>query len=209
MTKTEPAAPTEGRLQSTLTPASGAEPLTKAPKAPQPKSKVPGKGADPVTTASSPEDIKPIVVKTLPEILKGIAAVLTAIGGIITVLLTTGIIHLKPEAPPLPSTLLVVSTEPADGAVNVDPSLTKILIEFNQPVNQESWSFVLSELGEYPPTTGDPYFSDEKTCVLPVKLEPGKTYGIGVNSPSHRNFVSAADETISAEPYQFSFTTKP
>jgi hypothetical protein len=135
--------------------------------------------------------------------------VVTAIGGIITVLLSAGVIGQKPETLTLPDKLVVVSTKPEDGEVNVDPALDEIVIEFNQLVNQERWSFLLAEKGEFPEMVGDPPFSDEKTCVLSVKLEAVKTYGLGVNSPTHQNFVAAADEHIIAETYQFSFSTKP
>jgi hypothetical protein len=38
-----------------------------------------------------------------------------------------------------------------------------------------------------------PYWTeDHKTCVLPVQLNPGSEYRLGLNSPSFRNFRSAS-----------------
>jgi hypothetical protein len=43
------------------------------------------------------------------------------------------------------------------------------------------------------------YLKDKKTCVLPVKLEPGKTYVIWINSGKY-NYFKDKDEN-SAIPY--------
>ena len=56
---------------------------------------------------------------------------------------------------------------------------------------------------------GDSALRGGRTCVLPVKLERGTAYGIGINSPDHKGFVSAADERVAAEPYNLRFATAP
>ena len=57
------------------------------------------------------------------------------------------------------------------------------------------------------PWTGSPTYEDDKrTCVLPVKLEPGKTYAIWVNSDKFGNFKDA--DGRSAVPYLLVFRTK-
>jgi len=50
------------------------------------------------------------------------------------------------------------------------------------------------------------YEDDRRTCVLPVKLEPGKTYAIWVNSPKFRNFKDADGRP--AVPYLLIFKTR-
>ena len=51
------------------------------------------------------------------------------------------------------------------------------------------------------------YLADKRTCVLPVKLEPGKTYAIWVNSgDKFTNFKDAGGRT--AVPYLLTFKTK-
>jgi hypothetical protein len=47
---------------------------------------------------------------------------------------------------------------------------------------------------------------DQRTCVLPVKLEPGKTYAIWVNSEKFNNFKDVGGR--SAVPYLLGFKTK-
>jgi hypothetical protein len=153
--------------------------------------------------------------ETVPGILTGIAGIFTAIGGLITVLVTIGVFSPPPEPTstptPVPLTeLRVTSTVPELGAADVDPALGEIVVTFSQPIMKGRYSFIIHpDLGEYPEVTGDPSFPDLQTCTLPVKLEPGKTYAIGINGPDHRNFVSLADETLSAEPYILVFSTAP
>jgi len=159
---------------------------------------------------------------TLPRILTGIAAVVTAVGGLITVLSTTNILGPSPTAttPPLTPApaeatsapgesvgLKVVATTPENGAKGVDPALDEIVVVFSAPVKQNRWSFVVVEGAALPQVTGDPYFLDPTTCVLPVQLEGGKSYSIGVNSPTHQGFVSALDESRAAEPFVLVFST--
>lgn len=106
-----------------------------------------------------------------------------------------------PDAGPV-----VLETTPVTGAKDVDPSLDEIRVVFSKTMMDQSWSFSTSE-DEYPETIGEPrYLADGKTCVLPVKLEPGKTYGIWLNSNKFGNFKDAGGR--SAEPYLLKFTTR-
>jgi hypothetical protein len=61
---------------------------------------------------------------------------------------------------------------------------------------------------DYPeiPEGQRPFWSDDKkTCVLPVKLKSNWTYRLGLNSPSNRNFSSAAG--VPLDPVLYTFTT--
>jgi RNA polymerase sigma-70 factor (ECF subfamily) len=151
---------------------------------------------------------------TLPGILTGLAAVITAVGGLLAVLATGGVIGGKSEPTPVPTAaesqvkgLRVVQTTPESGAANVDPSLDEIVIAFSDAVKQNSWSFVATAEGETPEMLGDPYFPDNKTCVLPVRLEPGVAYSLGVNSDQHTGFKGAQDPSITVIPYVLTFST--
>ncbi len=57
----------------------------------------------------------------------------------------------------------------------------------------------------YPKLTGKPFWRDSHTCVLPVALEPGKFYSVGINSPSHKNFRSK--DGTPAKTLPLTFTT--
>ena len=171
----------------------------------------------PEAKAEDEKEPGPSFWATLPGILAGFAAMITAIGGIVTILITAGV--LKPDAAATPTMVVVTptadsvvrveSSTPRNGATGVDAALTEVVIVFNQAMRQDSWSFVVTEAGEFPEATGDPYFRDDRTCVLPVRLEAGKTYAVGVNSAQRKGFVSAADDTLAAEPHILVFKTAP
>jgi hypothetical protein len=101
---------------------------------------------------------------------------------------------------------VVIRTVPAAGATDVDPALTEITVTYSKPMQDNSWSW--STWGEetFPETTGKPHYaSDGRTCVLPVKLEPGKFYATWLNSDKFKNFKDTAGRP--AVPYLLSFTT--
>jgi Bacterial Ig-like domain len=100
---------------------------------------------------------------------------------------------------------VVVKTVPEAGSTGVDSAITEIRVTFSKPMQDGSWSWTGREY--FPKTTGKPhYLADGRTCVLPVKLEPGQTYLIGINSPSHRNFKDRKGRP--AMPYLLAFETK-
>jgi len=101
---------------------------------------------------------------------------------------------------------VVVSTEPARGETEVDPSMTEIRVTFNKEMVDGNWSWCESD-EPYPETTGSPYYlEDHKTCVLPVKLQPETEYVIWINSEEYRNFKDT--HGLRAVPYVLYFTTK-
>lgn len=100
----------------------------------------------------------------------------------------------------------LVRTTPEALANDVDASLDKITVTFDRPMTDKSWSWTGGG-DTFPERTGEiSYDADRTTCTMPVKLQPGKVYWVGVNSPSHRNFKSA-DGTAAAR-YVILFATK-
>ena len=70
-----------------------------------------------------------------------------------------------------------------------------------------SWSWSTWGEENFPKTTGKPrYLTDKRTCVLPVELQPGRTYAIWLNSNNFGNFKDA--EGRQAVPYLLIFETK-
>jgi len=116
----------------------------------------------------------------------------------------------KPEAkysvakqPPIP-----VETIPASGDVSVDPGLDRIEVTFSKPMmTKEMWSFVQVSGDTFPETTGDPTWKDDRTIVLPVKLKPGWSYVVWVNSEKYDAFRDADGNR--AVPYLIAFETRP
>ena len=102
---------------------------------------------------------------------------------------------------------VVVKTVPEAGANAVDPKLTEIKVTFSKDMQDGSWSWSALSKESFPKMDGKPkYLADKRTCVLPVKLEPGKTYAIWVNSEKFTNFKDT--DGRSAVPYLLVFQTK-
>lgn len=108
------------------------------------------------------------------------------------------------KAPPATSNApQIVKTIPQIGAKDVDPSLKEIVVVFDRDMGQ---GFSWTGGGEqFPKTTGKPFWRDSRTCVLPVALEPGKSYRFGINAPSYKNFRSK--EGVPVKPVLFEFVT--
>jgi len=100
----------------------------------------------------------------------------------------------------------VVATWPSAFANDVSAGPAEIKVTFNKPMMNLSWSWVGG--GEtFPETTGRPrYEASKTTCTLPVKLQPGRFYWIGINSPRFKNFQT--DTGVAAVPYVILFSTK-
>jgi RNA polymerase sigma-70 factor (ECF subfamily) len=107
----------------------------------------------------------------------------------------------RPSVAALPP--VVVKTVPQAGDTQVDPSVTEIQGTFSKKMTDRNWSWAGADESW---VTGKPhYLVGGKTCVLPVKLEPGKTYVVWLNSPSFRNFKDSQGQ--SAIPYLLVFET--
>jgi len=102
---------------------------------------------------------------------------------------------------------IIVKTIPEAGAKDVDPNLTQIRVTFSEDMLDGSWSWSQISEETLPKTSGKPhYLKDKRRCVLSVKLEPGKTYAIWVNSDKFDGFKDA--DWHAAVPYLLLFQTK-
>ena len=106
-------------------------------------------------------------------------------------------------APPV-----VVKTEPVAGATNVDPRTTEIVVQFSKPMMDGSWSWSTWGEENFPEVTGTIHYEpDGRTCVLPVKLEPGHFYATWLNSDRFKNFKDT--DARPSVPYLLTFSTAP
>jgi hypothetical protein len=102
---------------------------------------------------------------------------------------------------------VVVKTIPEAGTSDVDPKLTEVQVTFSKEMQERSWSWVQASKESFPTLDGKPkYLTDKRTCVLGVKLRPGKTYAIWLNSQKFGNFKDS--EGHPALPYLLVFKTK-
>jgi hypothetical protein len=105
-----------------------------------------------------------------------------------------------PHGPPR-----VVATSPKVGETDVKPDLTEITVIFDRDMQPGfSWT---GGPPDFPPGPEGkkPLWRDKRTCVLPVKLEAGRYYRVGINSTSFQNFRSA--EGLPAQTSAIYFTT--
>lgn len=114
-----------------------------------------------------------------------------------------GVAGFAPDAP------VVIETTPRDGDVDVDAEIGQITATFSEAMDLAGWSWV-TEVGRSAPSiTGLPFYLDETTTVLPVRLEPATTYGIWINSPDDeelRKFMNPAG--VSARAHRIRFSTR-
>lgn len=100
----------------------------------------------------------------------------------------------------------IVKTAPRQGATGVDAALNEITVSFDREMGPGmSWT---GGPPLFPPIdkSREPRWTDARTCVLPVKLEPGSYYRVGVNSSSFGNFRS--QQGVAANAAAIYFTTK-
>ena len=134
--------------------------------------------------------------------MKHLAVVLVVlVGGLVGATVRADDITLE-SVPPV-----VVKTVPEAGAAEVDPKLAEIKVTFSKDMQDGSWSWATISQESFPKVDGKPKcLADKRTCVLPIKLEPGKTYAIWVNSEKFDNFKDT--DGRSAVPYLLVFKTK-
>lgn len=101
---------------------------------------------------------------------------------------------------------VVVKTVPEAGSTNVAPGEVEIKVTFSKRMMDNNWSWSTAWEKSDAEVIGKPkYEADGKTCVLKVKLEPGKTYGYWLNSQKFKNFKDSGGQP--AVPYLLTFKT--
>jgi RNA polymerase sigma-70 factor (ECF subfamily) len=102
---------------------------------------------------------------------------------------------------------VVAKTVPEAGAAEVDANLPEIRVTFSKDMQDACWGWSSLSAESFPTTDGAPkYLADKRTCVLPVKLKPGKTYAIWLSREKFGNFQDT--DGRSAVPYLLVFKTK-
>ncbi len=104
---------------------------------------------------------------------------------------------------------VVVDTFPQAGDMNVDPSISEIRVSFSKDMmTKDMWSWVIHTKESFPEIAGEVrYLSDQRTCVAPVRLDPGQTYAIWFNAPDYRYNAFRDQSNNPAVPYLLVFKT--
>jgi beta-lactamase regulating signal transducer with metallopeptidase domain len=101
----------------------------------------------------------------------------------------------------------VVDLKPAIGAKDLDPATSELRVTFDVPMAKGmSWTGSGRDFPKSPPDSHAEWSSDGKTCTLPVVLEPGHSYRLGLNSVNHNNFQS--EPGVPLEPVIYQFQTR-
>lgn len=102
----------------------------------------------------------------------------------------------------------VVKTVPQAGDTAVDPALKEIKVTFSKDMmTDRMWAFCQISKETFPENAGQiHYLDDQRTCVMPVKLVPGKTYVVWVNQGKFNSFRDKDNHP--AVPYLLVFETR-
>lgn len=97
--------------------------------------------------------------------------------------------------------------EPENGAMDVDPATQELRVTFNVPMGAGmSWTGGGPQFPKIVEGKTGSWSSDRRTCTLPVSLEPGHDYQLGINSLSHINFQS--EWGVPLKPVVYKFRTR-
>ncbi len=100
----------------------------------------------------------------------------------------------------------VLALVPPNGSTDVDPRATELRATFDRSM-ADGWSWVRESPESFPPTTGEASLTaDGREAVLPVRLEPGHSYVVWLNSEEHRDFRDRSGVELS--PVRWTFTTR-
>ena len=97
----------------------------------------------------------------------------------------------------------IVSLTPAEGATAVDPGLKEIVVVFDRPMKDRSWSVVRAG-GLFPDFTGAAYDEGRTVLRLQVRLKPGQTYRFGLNDSQHMSFMDEQGNRLVPTVVEFS-----
>lgn len=109
----------------------------------------------------------------------------------------------RPEAESAPR---VVALDPPQGALDVDPSLTALAVTFDRPMDPEGWAWVIEDPSSAPEIGESAWDPEVRRQTVPVKLQPGKSYVLWINSAEHAYFRDRDGRTVA--PLRWSFSTR-
>lgn len=101
----------------------------------------------------------------------------------------------------------VLETSPVVYANDVDPETTEISATYDQDMIQGNFAWVtITGDKNFPEINGKPRYIDSRTCVLPVKLQPAKTYILMLNSGRFNSFMNT--DGVPAKEFALIFATR-
>lgn len=98
-----------------------------------------------------------------------------------------------------------VSFDPPLDATGVDPARTTLSVVFDRPMDRDGWAWVTEDPETAPDIASSSWDATATTNTSQVKLAPGRTYVLWINSPSYLYFRDLAGRTV--EPVRWTFST--
>lgn len=102
----------------------------------------------------------------------------------------------------------VLRTIPQNGDNHVDAGLGEIRVEFDSDMQADGYSFVGGG-PSFPKPMGQARWLDQRTCVLPVQLEPDHDYSFSINSERFTKFRGADGAAAVPMPVAFHTAGRP
>ncbi len=101
----------------------------------------------------------------------------------------------------------VVSLVPANGAQDVDPGLTAVVVTFDRPMKPGNMAVMSFDADKFPEMPGKAAYDETRTVLrIPVALEPGREYAIGLNGEGF--LVMQDDQGNPLVPFVIRFKTR-
>ncbi len=99
----------------------------------------------------------------------------------------------------------VVAFDPPQGATGVDPGRTTLAVTFDRPMDPEGWAWVIEDESTAPEVGDSSWDASHRTNTARVRLEPGRSYVLWVNSTQFDYFKDL--HGVPATPTRWVFTT--
>ena len=100
---------------------------------------------------------------------------------------------------------VVVSTIPSANDHAVDPTTSSFRVVFSRDMSHDTFSFTCAG-PRFPAVVGEPRWLSAKQISLPVRLQPGRSYCVGINSDSNSGFRDIDGTAVT--PLQVRFSTR-
>ena len=109
---------------------------------------------------------------------------------------------LQAALPPVETTV-----DPPNGATDVDPLRTTLSATFDRPMDPEGWAWVIEHPTTAPELGEATWDAGQLTNTSKVRLEPGRSYVVWLNSPQYSYFRDR--QGVAAKPFRWTFSTRP
>jgi len=110
-----------------------------------------------------------------------------------------------PAAAPAADAPQAVAFDPPLGAVGVDPGRTALSVTFDREMDPEGWAWVVEDPATTPELGDSSWDESGRTQTIGVRLEPGRSYVLWVNSPRFAYFRDRRG--VPAPPVRWAFST--